>query len=176
MSKCRRADLGSGSANGGRPHSPRRRVGPCNGEGRRDGEANGDSAKLQSKRTTSHDREPQTEAITRTRVVRARSSATWDSPPIPALSGAKIAERLSQAEGAALTLSNNPQGLRHSTKVRCADARIEEWDSRGDHQTLTILRHLSLGDRNDSSPPPSTLAYRPSRARRSSARSTSASF
>ena len=35
-------------------------------------------------RTTSHDRESPTEAITRTRVVRARSSATWDSTAIPA--------------------------------------------------------------------------------------------
>ena len=88
-------------------------------------------------RTTSHDRESPTEAITRTRVVRARSSATWDSTAIPAPDsfppGAKLAERLSQADGAALTLSNHPHGPRHSTNAECADARIEEWDPRGDH-------------------------------------------
>lgn len=36
----------------------------------------------------------------------------------------------SQADGAALTLSNNPQGLRPPTHSGTADARIEDWDSR----------------------------------------------
>ena len=47
-------------------------------EGRRDGEANGDSVERYTKKGQNHVRESGLEAITRTRVVRASSSATWD--------------------------------------------------------------------------------------------------
>lgn len=66
------------------------------------------------------------ESITRTRVVRASSSATWDAERGTVSLRQDFAKVISLTEGAALTLSNYPHGLR-----RKADARIEGWDPRG---------------------------------------------
>jgi len=104
--------------------SPSRR--PCRCEGRREGEANGGLSQTSFKKGKDNGREPQMEAITRTRVVRASSSATWDQTVSATPSGIRTPDHVSSPDGAALTLSNDPQGLCFPTisGCGCSDRRM----------------------------------------------------
>ena len=130
-------------------------------------------------RATSHDREPQTEAITRTRVVRAHSSATWESPPIPALPPERRSRNDSRKQRGQPSHSRTTH-RGYATRRKSGERMLGSKNGIPAVTTkLSRFSDISHSTSQSSSPPLTahTLEQPPvTRASRSSGRSTSASF